>query len=539
MQQTRVLLVAGVALAWQSTAHAGIPAWCKGEDSKQGQGGSWETEYPQRQDDVSQVREILEWSCNSAEEASRPKVEKARAELSKRLYMTDADWSDALEWMKGQGFSSSADDYNVAANSFATLSPMDQYLVIKKGMRSDYGGADELYLADALEQNLTEAGRFAFLESCVSNHHEASVVGGGGPEPSYWAICLGDIAKFDPAKFATEVRGDSSHPPKERFSLHLRLGAVMDKVQEWTDLGKKMIKKDDAYGKLFDVAAKGRAEWEKTIGTQKDLLALVQQVDSATYFHSKKQYAGCNEKAEKALADAVSKIPAKTFTGLHDNDDGIDGFAHDAAPKILSFPEANVAAIAFVLCEPDRAWSYPLRATLQDQPGFRGPRSAAYSAIASQKFELDDTAAKEIKIERTGSRPYGTSVGMVRSWGGVAASIKPGKDKNTGEEGVTISQPKASITTEDCVKSHSTNKLVDWDTAGRPVYESICDKTSMVKHDTTPGDLTVTKQTAAFVKTGMRFSAIFPHDKGLADVFAVWPSKTAKLPSMVLGGTVK
>jgi hypothetical protein len=538
----RVLLVAGVALAWQSTtAHAGLPGWCKGYDSKSGDYGEFGNDYKQRQDDVSKIRTLLEWDCSSSGnvEKQRAQIESTRAQLSKRLYMNDADWSDAVAWMNEQGYSSSAGDYKIAANTFATLSPMDQYLLIKNGMRGDYGGADSLYLADALEQSLTEAGRFAFLESCISNDHEASVVGGGGPEPAYWAVCLGDIAKFDPSKFATELRGDTTHSPKERFSLHVRLGETLETIQQWTELGKKMIKKDDAYGKLFDVAAKGRAEWEKTIGTQKDLLALVAQVDSATYFHSKKQYAGCDEKSEKALADAVSKIPAKTFTGLHDNDDGINGFAHDAAPKILTFPEANVAAIAFVLCEPDRAWSYPLRATLQDQPGFRGPRSAAYSAIASQKFELDDTNAKEISIPRTGPRPYGTSVGMVRSWGGVASSIKPGKDKNTGEEGVTISQPKSSITTEDCVKSHSTNKLVDWDTAGRPVYESICDKTAMVKHDTTPGDITVSKQTAGLVKKGMRFSAIFPNEKGLPDVFAVWPNKTAKLPSIVLGGHVK
>jgi hypothetical protein len=400
-------------------------------------------------------------------------------------------------------------------------------------MQRDYGGADALYLTDALEQSLTEAGRFAFLESCLASEHTK----GNNPDPAYWAVCLTDLAKFDPNKFATELHADP-HAPKERFSLHIRLGDGLEHLQQLAVAGKALVKKDDAYGKLFDTAAKGRAEWEKTLGTMKDLLALTQQVDSATYFHSKKQFAGCEEKAEKELADAVATIPAKTFAGLHDNDDGIDGFVHDATPKILLVPRANLAATAFVLCEPTRGWSYPLRANLQAMAGYRGPRSAAYSAIASEKFELDDTQAKEIVVERVGPRPYGTEVAGIRSWGGVVSTLKPGKDNN-GLDGTKISQPKSSIVTEDCVRSHSTNKLVEWDSAGNPVYESICDKFAPVKHDTTPGDMVVSKQTAAVLKAGMRFSAIHPRAEALADVFAVWPSKTAKLPSIVLGAHVK
>jgi hypothetical protein len=206
--------------------------------------------------------------------------------------------------------------------------------------------------------------------------------------------------------------------------------------------------------------------------------------------------------------------------------------------KIVSFPRVNLAATAFVLCQPDRALSYPLRWALQSMAGWRGPRSAAYSAVFAQKFELDDTEAKEITKPKAGPRPYGTSYGSISSWGGLVSATKPGKGTD-GTEGTKISQPKASIVSQDCVKWHSTNKLVGWDTAGRPVYESICDKTAAVRHDTTPRDLVVTTASAKQLKAGMRFSAVFPHEKGLPEVFAVWASKTATLPSMVLGAQVK
>jgi len=529
--RTRVIVVAGVVSALSSTAFAGLPAWCKGYDSGDGEYGIFKNSL--QDDDRTNVELVVNWSCSTKtgeRDKQKADIDAARADVSKRLFMNDADWSDAVDYAKDHGPQKSSSDWKVLESTLAAFTPFDQYVAL----REPPDGFDPLYLADALEPNLSELGRLGFLASCKDSHH----VTGGNPEPVYFSVCLTDLAKFDPNKAAEEIRSDKAHPAWMHTQAHIWMGSILAEINGLRDDDNKLIKKDDAYGKVNDVAAKGRAEWEKTLGSQKDLLALVQQVDSAHYFHSKKQYAGCEEKSEKALADAVSTIPAKTFTGLHDNDDGIDGFAHDSAMKIVSVPLVNIAANAFVLCEPDRAWSYPLRWALQSMPGYRGPRSAAFSAVYAQKFELDDTTEGEIKKPHTGDRPYSTSYGMLRSWGGVVSTMKPGKDES-GNAGTTLAQPKSSIVTEDCVKSHSTNKLVGWDTADRPVYESICDKTAAVKHDTTPRDVTVNPATAKVLKAGMRFSAVFPREKGLPDIFAVWPSKTAKLPSMVLGGTVK
>ena len=132
-------------------------------------------------------------------------------------------------------------------------------------------------------------------------------------------------------------------------------------------------------------------------------------------------------------------------------------------------------------------------------------------------------------MARPGEKPF-TKRGSTGTRSFLVASLKTNGDK------VTVTSPKSSYTSDDCVKWHETNKIVDFDTAGRPVYQTICDKTGSVKHDTTPDDFTVTARTGKWLKPGVFFSAIWGDP---SDVIMVWPSKTAKLPSIVLGGAVK
>ena len=532
MQHTRVLVVAGVMLAWQSTAHAGLPAWCKGQSLGDQSYGDFKSEYPQRQDDVSRLRTLLEWECTTGSAAVKQHadVEQARAELSKRLYMNDADWTDAIEYVQKGGYSSSAGDYQVSGNTLASLGPFDQYLVINHGLRMDRGGADALYLTDALEQNLTEAGRFAFIQSCVSNDHTT----GNDPEPAYWAVCQGDIAKFDPSKFAAELRADTSHPAVERMALRLKLGEVLDSVKDLGDRYKAIVKKDDVYQKILDEANKGRQAWQDALAGQKDLLALVQQVDSATVFHSRKQFAGCEDKAWKFVTEAAGKLHASAFKGMHDDPENpFAGFGQAAGPVLLENPQLNLAASALSLCMRESGAAKFLGEFLTHTPGYRGPRSAALHRLYMQKFVADDTTVGEIKLRGLGGRPYPTSDGNVWSITGVVAKLKVKGDR------VVVSQPKTSITTEECVKSHETGKLIDWDTAGRPVYERICDKSGMVKHDTTGGDIEVTARTAKWLKPGVTFSVVGAVNGEPGDAIAVWPNKTAKLPTLLLGASIK
>jgi len=527
-----VFVVAGLVSAWCSTAFAGAPAWCKGQDFKES--ASNFGRITQTQDYVDKVRVIVEMSCPSEQDMdeTRPEIEKVRAQVSKDLFMNDADWADAVEYVAGKGFSST--DIPITEKTLGGLTPIDQYAAIKQGFRNDsgYDGADDIYIADSLEGVLTETGRLGFLEKCAGD--------GGVGRDDYgvvrWAICADDVAKFDGTKFANELRLDTAHPAMYRTMLHIRAGEVMAGLKDVAAKKQKLIKRDDAYQKVFDTAAKGMADWRKGIGTQKDLLQLVTDMDSATFFHSRKQLAGCEDRTGKALADAASKFPAKTFTGMHDiRDDPFAGFAHKAGPVLVNNPQFNLAATAFALCQPKTATSGYLAAFLQEVPGVRGPRSAAFSAVFGQKFELDDTHAKDVPVPQIGPRPYNASGGSPSSAGGAVESVKPGTGDKKGVMIVTLQATK--ITQEDCVKEHRTNRIVAITSGGELQYEIICDKTAMVTHDNTWAPFKITPGTAKWLKPGVVFSAIGANDD--QEVMAVWPSKTAKLPSLLFGGALK
>lgn len=532
--QNRVVVVACALLSGTaSVAFAGEPAWCKGENFDEAASNLSARTF-QDDDPVSIVRNVVSYSCSKDPgiDAQRPMVEKVRAEWSKKLFMNDADWSDAVLYVKNSGFSGF--DIPVSAKTIATLTPIDQYLSIKQGFGGDSGNAvaDSIYAADAMDDVLTETGRLGFLESCGADKG----VGRDDYEVMMWAVCQADVAKLDGNKLAAELRTDTAHTPQVRTAIHIRIAVVLDSLQKAKDQAAKLVKRDDVYKKVFDVAAKGRADWATTLGTNKELLALVQAMDSAVAFHSRKQLAGCEEKTAKALATAVSTIPAKAFTGMYDiRDDPFGGFAHKAAPVLVNTPVVNLAATAYALCQPKSAIGDMFGAYLQEVPGFRGPRSAAFAAVFAQKFELDDTNLKEVPVPKIGQRPYDRSGGSISSAGGVVKSVKPGTGEDKGKMVVALQPTKIKQT--DCVKEHSTNRITGITSGGTVQYELVCDKTAVVEHDNTWTDFKISPSTAAWLKPGVVFSSV--HGEETADVVAVWPNKSAKLPSLVLGGTVK
>jgi len=533
----RVAVVAGLTLALSQTAFAGEPAWCKGEDF----GASHFNYKAGRGDDGdlrTTVRNIVEYSCSKDAEldAKRPELDKLRAEVSKELFMNDADWTDAVAWVKESGFSNTEDSIKITEKTLASLMPMDQYVATRYGF-TDEGGygaganGDWTYRADALEDVMTETGRLGVLEHCFNSRSvsrdDDSVVA--------WAICADDIQKFDGNKFATEVRGDGAHEPKQKTMLHIRLGVVMAGLKDAAAERDKLFKKDDAYKKVFAVAQKGREDWRKGVGTNKDLLALVQSMESARWFHSRKQFAGCEEKTQKALSDAASKVPAKLFKNMYDErDDPFHGFATKAAPILADQPEFNLAGTAYALCQPDTGIGSWLGGMLDMVPGYRGPRTAAFTAVFHQQFELDDTQAKAVPKPDIGSRPY-SSKSTASSYGGGLKSFKAGTGDKKGKMVATLE--KTMIKQEDCVKEHSSGRISAITSSGTVQYEMICDKSAIVEHDHTWEPFDISERTSKWVKPGQLFSAV--GDNGKGEVFAVWSSKTAKQPSMLFGGAVK
>ncbi|MEP6859190.1 MAG: hypothetical protein ABJE66_01120 [Deltaproteobacteria bacterium] len=529
---SKVFLVATVALGWMShAAHAGEPAWCKGEDFKADRYSFGMIAQQDTEDPRGLLSELVKLSCSSDPgfDAKRAELDKLHVEWSKNFAMNDADWADAIAYTKEGGGGSNT--ITLQANTFATLSPLDQFAAITEGFAKV--SSNPLYVADVLDGNLTEAGRLGFLMACAK---EGSVTREDGGM-SMWAICQGDVDKLDPAKFATELRGDTSHTAVERMRVRIKFYTTREQLAKNAQLVQKLIKKDDAYKKLFDSAAKGRADWAKTLGSNKDLLDLVQAMDSAVMFHSRKQAAGCEDKTAAALATAVATIPAKAFAAMHDDrEDPFKGFASAAGPVLVNTPVVNLAATAYALCHPDTATSRFLSRYLQEVPGMRGPRGAAFAQLLQQKFELDDTSLKEPPLPRIGPRPFDSSGGEIMSAGGVVKGVKPGagKDKNK----TVVNLEKTTRKQEDCVKEHTTNRIVGIRDSGTVEYERICDKTAIVTHDTTWNDFTVTEASAKVLKAGLVFSSTYGAQLD-GEVIALWPNKDAKLPSMVLGAKLK
>ena len=525
----KVFAIAGLAIGWMShSAHAGEPAWCKGEDFKQ----DFYTYGHLAQEDTADPRgfltSLVKLTCSSDPklDEKRGELDKLKAEWSKNFAMNDADWADAIAYVKEHG--SGSNTIAMQGTTLATLSPIDQFVAISDGF--DKVSTNPAYVADALESNLSEVGRVAFLMSCANEHSVTRDDGG----MAMWAICQGDADKLDPAKFATELRGDTSHSAVDRMRVRIKLYTTREALAKNAEIAKKLIKKDDAYKKLFDSAAKGRADWAKTVGGNKELLDLTQAMDSAVMFHSRKQLAGCEDKTAAALATAVATLPAKAFAAMHDDrEDPFKGFAKQAGPVLVNTPVVNLAATAYALCHTNSATSRFLSRYLGEVPGMRGPRGAAFAQLLQQKFELDDTKLKEPPLPKIGARPFDSSGGEIMSAGGVVKSVKPGPKDNS-----IVSLQKTTRKQEDCVQEHSTNRIIGIRDSGTIEYERICDKTAIVTHDTTWTDFTVTQESAKQLKPGVLFSSTYG-DHLESEVIALWPSKDAKLPSVVLGAKLK
>src|SRR5205807_5961640 len=80
--------------------------------------------------------------------------------------------------------------------------------VIEDASRWDIDG---LYAADMFEPNLSELGRFAFLETmCLGSPRGRDSSGMTGDEV-IWAICQADVDRLDMAKLSSEIRSDTAH----------------------------------------------------------------------------------------------------------------------------------------------------------------------------------------------------------------------------------------------------------------------------------------------------------------------------------------
>jgi hypothetical protein len=520
------MMVSGVLVSVVgSRASAAPPAWCKNAPAEPAELSRLSSK------DIRQViKTFVSASCtpNAEADTHRAEIEAARQAWSKRLGMIESDWADAVAYARSDG--DRWIEPTLSTDVLSAATPLDQYAVIVAATETS-SEIDAMYATDMFEANLSEVARFAFLDAMCFNAGRNSVPDAGGMLGTevMWAICQPDFERFDLTKMMTELRADTAHDGALRMKLRIAVYDFPQRIKEHASEVEQLRKREAGHQKLFEVAASARAEWSSGIGKHARLLDLVLAMESGQRAKSRKQLADCGPRTAAALAEAVSSVPARSFTGMHDErNNPIAGFASSAGPVLVQSPAVNLAAIAFTLCTPESGTSKLLTPSLAVGPALRGPRVAALSKCKTANVSYDKMNAK---LRFPSIKPYGDAYPAgrlsVSSRGGVVTTVKRDGDV------LTVEIEKLLEKQQDCLKSHSTGRVSRIRDNGSVEYERVCDKSGTVIHDHTWTPFQLSAKYAAWLKRGAQFSAVD------GDVIAVWPSKTAKVPSMVLGGEVK
>ncbi len=522
-------LVAVSVMAWlchMQSAEAGVPAWCK----------DYASNYRYDLKDLSSkdvgdriIPTFVGAACNpdSEVEARKADIEKARQAWGKKLGMNEADWADAVAWANVQARPESF--RSPSTKDLAKMTPVDQYIAVKEGF-SENGTPfnNAVYLADMFEPNLSEVGRLAYIEECIYETRMDMA-----DNAVQFAACQGDIDAFDPAKFAAQLRMDTANKGEHRMELRLLAYGLPTRLKKHAENVAKVHAKDEAYKKLWDAAKKGRADWATLFGGNKDLLALAQRMDTYQFTKSRKAFEGCEEATTTALRAAITaKVPAKLFKDQKDvRMSPHEGVAKGVGAAMLDIPEVAFVAGPYIICNDTTGTTEFLSYFLDNVPGQRGPRAAAFTEIMKAKIVLDDMNAK---INYPSVRPpYARSHGAITSTGAVVKSVKLVNDV------LIVESMPLPVKVNTCQKSHRTNRISRINGDGSIEYETICDKWGVVIHNDAWGDFEINKSFQSVLKKGVLFSSVNGSGKQGADLLALWPKKDAALPTMVLGAPVK
>lgn len=521
-------LLAACVVAWChiGSASASVPGWCKDASPED----RYDLKDLSSQDVDRVVETFVHATCKPTAEAqaSQAQIDAARQAWGKKLGMTEADWADAVAFANNNR----PRDIQLSTKDLAAMTALDQYQVIEGGVATGRGSGfkDADYLADMFEPNLTEVGRLAFIERCI-DYPAASYI-----PAVVFAQCQADIEALDKAKFATQVRADTAHPGENKMVIRFKLYGLPARLKAHADRVQKVWASDPGYKKLWEAAAKGRAAFAATIGSDPALQALATRLDGAYLFQSRKLFDGCEGPTQAAL-DAVitAKIPASLFKDAgrdmpkakdaYTGRDDTSSVASRVGPLMIDIPELAFVTGPYAECHRKDSTADFLAGLLYYVPGYRGPRRAALTAITHEKVVLDDMNAK-IDYPKA-EQPFIETLRGGGSSGGVVKSVKVDGDH------LVVALEKLLVKRQECVQSHRTNRISRINGDGSLSYELICDKTGTVTYDDTPADFQIDKRFAGALKKGVQFSAV-----GSA-VLAVWPKKDAALPTLVLGAPVK
>ena len=511
-----IILTVGGAAA----ARAAAPAWCKADGADKLNVYGELSKVHKETDPADALYTLVAAFCAPDDEATAQARQLAatRKLWSKRLHMTEADWADAAEWAVTYNSDRNPSIYPPEKTAWSKYGPIDQWAgILRSTMGDSSQTSDPAYVADAFGADLSEAGRLGYIMVCIQ-----------GEKPAEWAMCADDIARFDAAKLATELRGDKRHSAKERITVRLEAYQTASKLPAHQARVKALLAKDPAYSKLFSLAQATRTEWGGRWESDAKLLAVTSSMDDARVTRSRKAAEGCEETTWEAWKSVVSTMPAKKFAAIR-HEPG-NSFTEQAMAVIVGQPAGYLAGMALYNCaRSNKAEDFLIRAlgeAMYRWPGFRGPRTATHTAIVTAGIELDD---RDAQIEYPD---------VMRSWiarnsgssGGGEGSIKSVKasGKTVAIQFINIKK-KQTV----CTKGHHTRRVTQIRSDGGLVYEYICTK-EKTETITVPqaSPQTVNARYAVGIKPGM-FVAV------TEDVVTAAYAKNGTAPSMVAGVPVK
>jgi hypothetical protein len=519
-------------LGW--TAEAGAaPGWCSGIGANRVDPSGSIKDAIEDTDPRNALKNLVARICkpNDDDNEAMKDLEAARQKWSSRLDLTDTDWGDVAAYATlGQGERMSGevhllnDSDQARKRAWSSFDAIDQYV----WLNSDMGASDSLtldhnYLADAFGARLTELGRLAYVRNCIKN----------GNGPVQWAMCQGDIDGLDLKKAIADVRENKAYGAADKISFRIVVDELRPKLTEHAAKVKTLIASDPGYAKMFEVAAAARKEWEDRSKTDAALIALANQMDDARATNSRSGFAGCEEKTWAGWKSAMASVPAKKFEGMHDDRQNGKSFLDTAMTPITTNPSAYLASVALVTCmtvgqDHDAKHDVLIRTLGTEMlywPGFRGPRTAAESAILMAGISLDDRDAK-LDFPRK-SRPFGERGGS-RSGGGagVIAKLTPAGKM------VTVEFKKQMVKQVQCAETKRTNRVVQIQGDGTLVYEVICLRNETVTVNKADDPQTVNPRYLEGVQPGMYLSIV-------EDVVTAAWKPGAAAPSMVFGVALK
>jgi hypothetical protein len=526
------------ALGFATRASADVPAWCSAIGNNRIEYVGDLKSATDAEDPRNALKDLVGKVCKPDAEstAHQAELDAAREKWSKRLALTEADWSDVAEYATlGQG---SRMNGNVRLNTgdqemgigdtlkraWSAFDALDQYVMIG----ADSGASNDLaldhdYLVDALGSHLTEAGRLAYVQKCINSSSAVK-----------WAMCQGDIDQLDVKKLSDELRADKPYSGADKVRVRIAAHELEPLLVEHAAKVKKLIASDPGYEQVFKLAAATRKEWAGRVKSDAAMIELASAMDDARATNSRKAFADCEEKTWTAWKTAMATVPAKKFAGMHNDIQHGKNFIDTAVGPIIGVPGVYLASVALNTCMTigqDRgAQRDILVRALGDAmarwPGFRGPRTATETAIMMAGIVLDD---RDAKLDFPGvARKFGGGGGSHGGGGdGVVATLVPAGKL------VTVSFKPQMVKQVQCAQVKYSSRITQIRPDGSLVYEATCMRNETVTVNKASRPQKVSPRYLQGVKPGMYVTIVEDVVTG------VWSKPDAPNPTMVFGVALK